>query len=475
MKSVAVIGGGITGLTAAFRLEQKGIPVVLYESGGRVGGVIESIREGGYLAEFGPNTLLETSPHIMELIRAAGLEERCWHSDPRAENRYLVRGRKTIAMPGGLFGFLRTPLFSTASKFALFKEPFVPRWNNAHEESVAELVVRRLGRDFLNYAIDPMVAGVYAGNPARLSVVHAFPKLYELEQKYGSLIKGQIFGARERKRRAEVSKQNAKKISFDDGLQVLPDGLRARLRGPVHLSARVGSVARGIDGGWSVAWQSPDGGHSQEHSAVLYSGTAHQLAELQFGGQPTIDTKPFAAVRYPPVASVVLGFRRGDVSHPLDGFGALIPKCEGFNILGTLFSSSLFARRAPEGFVTLTSYVGGERNPDLAFKSEDELVDLVCRDLRVLFGVSGGPTYRRCTLYAKAIPQYEVGYGRFKDLMARMEADAPGFFIAGNFRNGISLSDSLLSGWNTADRIEMFLNQKADGARNGTGAVPTHA
>lgn len=473
MKSVAIIGGGITGLTAAFRLEQKGIPVALYEANNRVGGVIESIREEGYLAEFGPNTLLETSPNIMELIRAAGLEERCWHSNPGAENRYLVRGRRTIAMPGGLFGFLSTPLFSTASKIALFKEPFVSRWNNAHEESVAELVVRRLGTDFLNYAIDPMVAGVYAGNPARLSVMHAFPKLYALEQKYGSLIKGQILGARERKRRAEVSKQNAKKISFDDGLQVLPDGLRARLRGPVRLSARVKSVERRAEG-WTVAWECADGVHSEEHGTVLYCGTAHQLAELQLGGQQTIDTKPFAAVRYPPVASVVLGFRRSEVSHPLDGFGALIPKCEGFNILGTLFSSSLFARRAPEGFVTLTSYVGGERNPDLAFKTENELVDLVCKDLAVLFGVSGAPTYRRCTLYAKAIPQYEVGYGRIKDLADRMETDAPGFFIAGNFRNGISLSDSLLSGWNVADRIETFMMQKSEGAPNVTAAVPIH-
>lgn len=472
MKPVAIIGVGITGLTAAFRLEQKGIPVVLYESSGRVGGVIESIREGGYLAEFGPNTLLETSPKIMELIRSAGLEERCWHSEPYAENRYLVRGRKVIVMPNGLFGFLTTPLFSLGAKFALFKEPFVSRWDNSHEESVAELVVRRLGTDFLNYAIDPMVAGVYAGNPARLSVIHAFPKLYALEQKYGSLIKGQILGARERKRRAEVSKQNAKKISFDDGLEVLPKGLRAKLRGPVHLSARVKSVSPKSDG-WIVTWQSPDGDHSGEHSTVLYSGTAHQLADLQFGGQKAIDVKPFSEVRYPPVASIVLGFRRSDVSHPLDGFGALIPKVEGFNILGTLFSSSLFPRRAPEGFVTLTSYVGGERNPDLALKPENELVELVCKDLAVLFGVSGAPTYRRCTLYSKAIPQYVVGYGRFKDRMDRIEVDAPGFFIAGHYRNGISLSDSLLSGWNAADRIETFLMQKTEGATN--AVVPIHA
>ena len=178
MKSVAIIGAGITGLTAGFRLHQKQIPVTVYEASSRVGGVIQSLSEEGYLAEFGPNTILETSPKINKIIDDAGLKARMWYSDERANNRYLVRNQKTIAMPASLSGFLRTPLFSANAKLKLFLEPFRPRWNNAYEESVAQFVQRRLGREFLDYAIDALVAGIYAGNPARLSVLHGFPRLY---------------------------------------------------------------------------------------------------------------------------------------------------------------------------------------------------------------------------------------------------------------------------------------------------------
>jgi oxygen-dependent protoporphyrinogen oxidase len=460
MKPVAVIGGGITGLTAAFRLFKKNIPVVLYEASDRCGGVIQSVRRDGYLAEFGPNTLLDTSPKIGEVIREAGLERRRLYSDPAAANRYLVRGRRTIAMPASPLGFFRTPLFSMGTKLALFREPFIRRWNNQYEESLAQFVIRRLGREFLDYAIDALVAGVYAGDPWKLSVKHAFPKLYELEQKYGSMIKGQILGARERKRRAEVSKQDAAKISFDDGLQVLPDSLAKALGDRVRFETKVCSAVRHADK-WIVGCQGVNGAEEREHSSVLYCGPAFHLPEFQLSSQGRpLDTSIFSGIHYPPVVSIVLGFKRSEVAHPLDGFGMLIPRVEGFNILGTLYSSSLFPNRAPEGHVTLTNYVGGMRQPELTSKSESELVDITVRDLKVLLGISGKPTFQHCVHYKRAIPQYEVGYGRYKDAMTRLEADAPGFFMAGHYRTGISLSDSLVSGYDVADRMEHFLKAK---------------
>ncbi len=458
MKPVAIIGGGITGLVAAFRLQQKNIPFRLYEAGERVGGVIQSVRENGYLAEFGPNTLLDTSPKINEVINAAELTPRRWYSQDEASNRYLVRYRRPIAMPGGLFGFLKTPLFSANAKWKLFKEPFIPPWNNAHEESVAEFVLRRLGSEFLDYAINPMVAGIFAGDPARLSVIHAFPKLYDVEQKYGSLIKGQILGARERKKRAEVSKQNAKKISFDEGLQVLPEGLYQHIKAHTLNQAKVLRISKDPEG-WQVTYLHQSEERVENHSVVLYTGTAYQLANLELNSPEPVDLSVFKDVRYPPVTSVVLGFRREDVKHPLDGFGMLIPKCEGFKILGTLFSSSLFPKRAPEGHVTLTSYVGGERDPELALKPFDQLIDVTHRDLRELLGITGKPTFQHCVFYPKAIPQYEVGYGRFKERMDQVERQAPGVFVAGHFRTGISLSDSMVAGYNAADLVERHLQR----------------
>ena len=164
--------------------------------------------------------------------------------------------------------------------------------------------------------------------------------------------------------------------------------------------------------------------------------------------------------RYPPVASVVLGFRREDVAHSCDGFGMLIPKIEGFKILGTIFSSSLFPNRAPAGHLTLTSYVGGERYPELASLPAERLYVLVCEDLRVLLGVRGQPTFQNCVFYPQAIPQYNVGYGRFKDLMSEIETKAPGLFLSGHYRDGVSLSDSFVSGVNVVERVERFVTTR---------------
>ncbi|MBI2925238.1 MAG: protoporphyrinogen oxidase [Verrucomicrobia bacterium] len=468
MNSVAIIGGGITGLTAAFRLQQRGIPVTLYEASERVGGVIRTVQRDGYLAEFGPNTILETSPKIAGLIRDLGLEGRKLYSDPHADKRFLVRNRQPVQMPASPVAFFATPMFSVGAKLRLFREPFVRRSPADREESVAEFVLRRLGQEFLDYAINPLVAGVYAGDPARLSVKHAFPKLHALEQRYGSLIKGQILGARERKRRAEVSKQNAPKVSFAEGLQTLTDTLRQRLGDAVCLNTTVARLHR-TSAGWMVAFHAGGREEAREHSTVLLAVPAYKLAELPVYDTRAIDLSPLSGINYPPVASVVLGFRREDVAHPLDGFGMLIPQVEGFNILGTIFSSSLFPGRAPAGHVTLTSYVGGMRAPELALRNGPELVEMTVRDLQVLLGVKGHPTFQHHVLYEKAIPQYEVGYGRFKDFMTAVESQAPGLFFAGHYRDGISLGDSLASGHDVAERIEKFLagspgNAQAAGA-----------
>jgi oxygen-dependent protoporphyrinogen oxidase len=456
--SVAVIGGGVTGLTVAFCLKGKGVPVTVYEASRRVGGVIQSIREGGFLAEFGPNTILETSPRIGQLVRDAGLAGRRLDPDPKAEARYVVRYGRPVAMPSSPLGFFTSELFTAKAKLALLREPFVPPRRDGKEESVAEFVIRRLGREFLDHAIDALVAGVYAGDPCKLSLPEAFPKLGQLEARYGSLIKGQIFGARERKRRGEVAKDRAPKFSFDEGLQVLPDTLRERLGEAVRLEATVIGLIQGpAHGGWTVEARQDGREMRAEHSAVIYAGTAYRLAEMQVQAQPPLSLAPFAEIRYPPVASVVLGFRREDVTHPCQGYGMLIPRIEGFKILGAIFSSSLFPNRAPAGHLMLTSYVGGERYPELASLPPPELVALTCQDLRVLLGVKGKPTYQHVVFYPRAIPQYTLGYGRYRGLMTEIERQAPGLFFAGHYRDGISLSDSIVSGCNVAERVGKHL------------------
>lgn len=456
-KPVAILGAGITGLTAAFYLKRAGIPVVVYECSNRAGGAIQSTREDGYLAESGPNTILETSPRIAQLIRDAGLESRRMGASSAPETRYLVRYGRAIALPESPLGFLRTDLFSWKAKLALLREPFLPKRRDGVEESVADFVTRRLGREYLDQAIDAMVGGVYAGDPSRLSVAQAFPKLAELEQKYGSLIKGSILGAHERNKWGEISKDRAPKFSFDEGLQVLPDALAAFLGESIQLNTLVTEILQ-ESRGWKLSLQSKGEESLSEHSAVIYAGTAYRLSEMKVELESTsLDLTPFSEIRYPPVASVVLGFKQEEVVHPCQGFGVLIPKIEGFKILGTIFSSSLFPNRSPAGHITLTSYIGGERYPELALLPPEKIYALVEDDLQRLFGVKGEPTFRHCAIYPKAIPQYNLGYGRYQELMDQIEERVPQFYFAGNYRHGISLSDSILSGCKIAERVEKSL------------------
>jgi protoporphyrinogen oxidase len=274
-------------------------------------------------------------------------------------------------------------------------------------------------------------------------------------------------------------------------LQVLPDSLAAQLGDAVKLNITVTKLTQAADG-WALT-ALENGRESQEniehrtsniqhpgfqieHSAVIYCGTAYQLAELEIrrtGVAPVSNipkengdrrdacpTAAFSEIRYPPVASVVLGFRREDVAHPCEGFGMLIPKIEGFKILGAIFSSSLFPNRAPAGHLTLTSYIGGQRYPELALLPPEKLVALTCEDLRVLLGVAGKPVFQHCVLYPKAIPQYNVGYGRYRELMNKIENRVAGFFFAGHYRDGVSLGDSILSGCNIVERVGKFLTAK---------------
>jgi len=451
MKSIGIIGGGITGLTAAYRLKQLGANVTLYEASPKVGGPVQSIRRDDYLAEFGPNTLLETSPQITSLISDLGLDSHKLYASGLAKNRFIVRGKTPVALPTSPPAFLSSSLFSFGAKLRLLREPFIGKASSDKEESVAEFVKRRLGREFLDYAIDPFVSGVYAGDAEKLSVIHAFPKLYALEQKYGSLIKGQIKGKRERSKRGEVAKDRAKMFSFDEGLQTITSKLFHKLEAEIKLNSPVNRIEL-TSGGWNIYYNDNGTEYIKTHQQIILTAPAYKLADLQHNIEGA-DLSQLKEISYPPVTSLALGFKRSDVAHPLDGFGMLIPKKENYHILGTLFSSTLFPGRAPKDHVLLSTYIGGARQPELGAATENEQIEIVLKDLRELLGVKGEPTFIHRTYFAKAIPQYNLGYGKYKNVMDSFEAKAPGLHIAGNFRNGISLSDCITNGVKLGDQL----------------------
>lgn len=457
-KSMIIIGGGIAGLTAAFRLKKAGIKVTLLEKNDRLGGALYSHQEDGFLAELGPNSILETSPLVTELIQDIGLEEDKVYANESSKVRYIVRNKKPVPLPSSPPSFIASPLFSFLAKLRLIKEPFIDAWDNQYEESLSQFVIRRLGQEFLDYAINPFVAGVYAGDPDTLSVKHGFPKLYALEQKYGSLIKGQIKGAKERKKRQEVAKQSARMFSFREGLKMIPDRMMDLLGSDVQTSTRVKAMTKKAEA-WEIHALDSDGKEQViPADGVLYTGRITDLHHIEINGQIPDEVTEMQHIYHPPVSVMVLGFHRDQVQHPLDGFGVLIPKVEEFQILGVLFSSSMFERRAPKDHVTLTIFVGGTRQPDNAQKSTEEILELTLRDLQTILGVNGQPTFVHHTYWKQAIPQYNVGYGKYKDSFDHLEETYPGLYFAGNYRSGISVADTIVNSENVCERINQNLN-----------------
>jgi len=450
MKTVAVIGAGITGLGAAWALKEDGHAVTVFEGASRVGGSISTHRESGYLVEEGPNTIQLASRENERWLEEVGLGSSMHDADPRADKRYLVRDGRAIAIPASPLSFLGTPLFSWRAKLRLLGDLFAPRAPADRDEPLSSFVLRRLGREMLDYAIDPFVGGVYAGNPARLSVRYGFPKLHRLEQNHRSLILGSIALRRERKRAGTLYKTRL--VSFADGLQALPEQLARGLSRSIRLNHLVSEIE--YNGRWTVRTDPEDTG---TYDAVVLALPASALSKLRVNGEPEFAV--FSEIESPAVTSLSFGFRREQVEHPLDGFGALVPSREPFRILGTLFCSSLFGGRAPEGHVLLTTFVGGARCPDLATRPTAALREIVLADLRRLLHLKGGPTFMHRRTWAQAIPQYEIGHGRFIRHATSCEARFPGLQVGGNARDGISLSYCIEGGRRLARETQAFLKK----------------
>ncbi len=352
---------------------------------------------------------------------------------------------------------LTTPLFSLRTKLRLLMEPFTRARVRPADVSLAAFVRDHFGQEIVDYAINPLVAGIYAGDPEMLSTKYAFAKLWEIEQSHGSLIRGQIAAMKQRRARGEAPASRI--VSFTRGLQTLPAALAAKLpAGAIRTRTPVISLSSGPS--WKLVSRRDGLAATDEFDAVVLALPAAALAHLPMG---PAEEKPLAAlelVDYPPIASLFLGFRREQVAHPLDGFGALLPEVEHRSILGVLFSSTLFPGRAPDGHVALTVYVGGTRQPDLARLPPEVLRPRVLADLRDLLGVSGDPVFTHATFWPHAIPQYNLGYERFLDAMAHAETQHPGLFIGGHVRDGISVANCIAAGQRLADAAAAYLSRQ---------------
>ena len=442
----AVIGGGISGLAAAWRLQARGVAVTLFEATDRTGGVIRSTRREGFLVDEGPNTLVARSAVVMDALDALNLTRSRIPANETASARYVVRDGALVRVPMAPPELLTTRLLSTRAKLRLLREPFIRAGDG--DESLADFVRRRLGPEVLDYAVNPFVAGVYAGDPADLSTRWAFPTLHALEREHGSLLRGLI--RRARNRADAPTKPSPHPFSFRDGMQALPDAFAEHIGAEsIRLRAPVVALRRDADG-WLVTASSDGTAHEERFDGVVFTAPLHRLPAIDF--EPGLDLRPLAEVVYPPLSVLALGFRRADVGHPLDGFGVLVPEREGLSLLGALFSSTLFPGRAPDDHVLLTCFAGGTRHPDLATRPTDDLVQIALADLRSLLDVQGEPVFVHRVLWERAIPQYRVGYGRVIETLDALEERHPGLAFAGNVRRGISVGDALEAGLEAAER-----------------------
>jgi oxygen-dependent protoporphyrinogen oxidase len=458
MHDCIIIGAGISGLSVAAWLDLQAKDVRVLEKAAHVGGTMTSVCENGYLTDFGPSTILHTTPLLDDLIRYAGLEQETCFANPQSDKRYVLRDATMQALPSGPLSFLTTRLFSTRAKLRLLREPFVTA--AAHEESIAEFTRRRLGQEFLDYAINPFVSGVYAGDVDRLSVRWAFPKLYGLERDYGGLIKGAIKGRKSRQQRqqntGEQRRDTAKIFSFTHGVGTFPQGIALRLGERVAVHCEIDTLCR-TDNGIELTYRQAGQPGQASARCVVLAIPAYGLDPYLHHCNPNL-TGNLADLEYAPVAQVFLGFRREHVGHALDGFGVLMPHRENRHILGALWNSSLFPARAPDGHVALTCFLGGMRRPELASLDEERLLSLCLQDLTPLLKLDGEPDLVRIKIWPRAIPQYNLGYAAYAERMATFEAQTPGVFLSGNFRGGIAVGDCVIQSAETAKKVVAFLS-----------------
>jgi len=448
--SVGILGAGISGLSAAYALAQEGIAATVYEQQDQVGGAMYSVRQDDWLVEQGPNTLMVKSQELWDLLTELGLDDEIVEANQIAKKRFVVKDGKPTALPMSVANFLTTPLLSIGAKLRLLKEPFVSP-SVQHDESVATFIERRLGKQILEYGVNPFVAGIYAGDPKELSVKHTFATLWQMEQEHGSILKGII------KRDRSDSPSKRALLSFKNGAQTLPKALANSLPKKVHYSTNITSVQH-QNGHWQVKGVTNADHFATTHDAVLSTIPAHSLPGI-------VDSQAFnelADLPYAPLSVLALGFKSEQIKHPLDGFGMLIPEVENYKLLGCLFSSTLFPGRAPEGHQLLTCFIGGARHPKLALKSHQELQQIALGELRDLLGIQGDPAFTQHKQWNKAIPQYKVGYDHYLSLAKDIEKKNKGIFLDGNFRGGVSVPDCISSGFETAQKVCTFLKSVAE-------------
>lgn len=438
-REVVIIGAGLTGLSTAHNLKKYGHDVVIVEKDGRVGGQIQTYQEDGFVFESGPNTGVVSFPEVVELFDDLAGDCELEIARESSKRRLIWKGSRFHALPSDPLSAIATPLFRLSDKFRILGEPWRKRGCDP-DESVGALAQRRLGKSFYEYAVDPFVSGVYAGDPMKLTTRYALPKLYNLEANYGSFIRGAMAKAKEPKTNRD--RLATKKVfSAVGGLSQMVDAMAKGL--DIILNARDVKIRPVDGGGWRVTFNGMEEIRCQR---VVTTVGAYALPSL-LPFIPAERLKPFSQLFYAPIIQVCVGIRD---TKGLDfpAFGGLVPSKEQKRVLGILFPSSCFEHRAPEGGALYSYFIGGARHTDYLLKSDDEIRQIVLDEFHTMlkYPVGVEPDLIRIFRHERAIPQYWSDSGERFRLIEELQGQYQGLVLAGNMRDGIGMGNRIHQG-----------------------------
>ena len=469
MKRAVIVGGGISGLATAWllkeRAEEAGIELglTLVEKETSFGGKIKSIKAGGYLCEWGPNGFLDSKPQTLDLCRELGAADQLLRSNDNARKRFIYSGGVLNRLPENGPSFLKSRLISWPGKFRLAMEPFIPKYTGTDDETLAAFGRRRLGDEALRKLISPMVSGIFAGNPETMSLVSCFPRIAELEREYGGLVRAMIALAKKKKKEIAEGKVVSSAAgpggvltSFRDGIQTLTDITVERLGGVELLS---GCEVREVRQGTSVPYRVITERDELDADLVIIAAPAYATGDMLLPLAPGISAI-LGEIPYSSMTVVCFGYERERIARDLDGFGYLIPKEEGRSTLGTLWDSSIFENRAPEGKVLLRSMMGGACFPEYIKLPDEEVAKRVRADLKTIMGIEALPSFVQIYRHEQAIPQYTVGHGRRLEALAEGCARHPGLVLTGNSYRGIGLNDCVAAAHRAAEEALAHLARR---------------
>ncbi len=466
---VVIIGGGISGLATAFWLQQaaraagRPLSLTVLEEEPQVGGKIRSLRsDEGYLCEWGPNGFLDGKPATLDLCRQLELGDALLRSDDNARRRFIYAREQLHQVPENAVAFLRSGLISGPGKLRMVAEIALPPRRDTSDESLADFCRRRLGREALDRLVGPMVSGIFAGDPETMSLRSCFPRIHQLEVEYGGLFRAMLRLARQRRaaRRsgqavASASGPAGVLTSFADGLQELPDRLQRVLGNQVQVAAAV-TALEPTAGGFQL--QLADG-RQLAAEVVVSAIPAYRLAALVQGFDQGMAAL-LEQIPYAPLQVACFGYCRQSIAHNLNGFGYLMARPNPTPLLGTLWDSSIFARRAPQDNVLLRSMLGGATQPQVAEWDSDRVTAETAAVLRQTMGIGADPDFVQIFRHHRAIPQYLVGHGARLQSLQQCAARHPGLFFTGNAFFGIGLNDCVAAAQRTATAI---LQRGSDG------------